>query len=102
MDKVLSAEDQAKIGVFGCGFIGSEKDYIEGSVAGTSVFRATVAFGGGDLPGEMAQLAGSVLDGTAEKDVWDPIALVYMDAAGSLQMKDVNNVGAIRMENVNW
>jgi hypothetical protein len=33
------------------------KDYIQNSVAGTSVFRATVAFGGGDLPGEMADLA---------------------------------------------
>ena len=78
MDMGLSADDYAKIGVFGCGFIGSEKDYIQGSVAGTSVFRATVAFGGGDLPGEMADLAKSVLDGTADKDVWDPIALVYM------------------------
>jgi ABC-type sugar transport system substrate-binding protein len=102
MDKGLSADELAKIGVFGCGFIGSEKDYIEGSTAGTSVFRATVAFGGGDLPGEMAELAGTVLDGTAEKDVWDPIALVYMDNTNALQMKDVNNIGAIRAEEVNW
>lgn len=102
MDKSLSAEEQAKIGVFGCGFIGSEKGYIEGSIAGTSVFRATVAFGGGDLPGEMAKLSKSVLDGTAEKDVWDPIALVYMDADGNLQMTDVNNIGTIFAADVNW
>lgn len=102
MDKGLSEEELAQIGVFGCGFIGAEKDYIEGSAAGTSVFRATVAFGGGDLPGEMAKLAGEVLNGTAEKDVWDPIAMVYMDADGNLQMADVNNVGSLKAENVNW
>lgn len=102
MDKGLSAEEMEKIGVFGCGFIGSEKEYIEGSAAGTSVFRATVAFGGGDLPGEMAKLSASVLNGTAEKDIWDPIALVYMDADGKLQMSDVNNVGAIAAADVNW
>lgn len=102
MDMGLSADDYAKIGVFGCGFIGSEKDYIQGSVAGTSVFRATVAFGGGDLPGEMADLAKSVLDGTADKDVWDPIALVYMDNTKALQMTDVANTGTIQAAAVNW
>lgn len=102
MDKHLSEEELAKIGVFGCGFIGAEKDYIESSAAGTSVFRATVAFGGGDLPGEMAQLSRELLNGTAEKDIWDPIALVYMDANGALQMTNVNNEGTIKAENVNW
>lgn len=102
LDQKLSAEEYAKIAVFGCGFIGSEKDYIEGSVNGTSVFRATVAFGGGDLPGEMAKLAQALLDGTAEKDVWDPIALVYMDNTGALQMMNVNNIGAISAADVNW
>ena len=102
MDANLSSEELAKIAVFGCGFIGSEKDYIEGSVAGTSVFRATVAFGGGDLPGEMADLAEKVIAGTAEKDVWDPIALVYMDKTGTLQMTDVNNTGTITAAEVNW
>ena len=102
MDEKLSADDYAKIGVFGCGFIGSEKDYIQNSVAGTSVFRATVAFGGGDLPGEMADLAKKVLEGTADKDVWDPIALVYMDNTKTLQMTDVANTGAIAAATMNW
>ena len=102
MDKNLSAEELAQIGVFGCGFIGAEKDYIEASAAGTSVFRATVAFGGGDLPGEMARLAAAMLDGSASKGVWDPIALVYMDANTQLQMTDVNNIGAIQAAEVDW
>lgn len=102
MDKNLSAEELAQIGVFGCGFIGAEKDYIEASAAGTSVFRATVAFGGGDLPGEMARLAAAMLDGSASKEVWDPIALVYMDANTQLQMTDVNNIGAIQAAEVDW
>lgn len=102
IDKGLSAEEYAKIAVFGCGFIGSEKDYIENSIAGTSVFRATVAFGGGNLPGEMSDLAAKLLDGTAEKDVWDPLALVYMDANKTLQMQSVNNVGVVEAAEVNW
>ena len=102
MDEKLAASDYDKIGVFGCGFIGSEKDYIQNSVAGTSVFRATVAFGGGDLPGEMADLAKKVLEGTADKDVWDPIALVYMDNTKTLQMTDVANTGAIAAATMNW
>lgn len=102
MDLKLSAAEYEKIGVFGCGFIGAEKGFIEDAAKGLGVFRATVAFGGGDLPGEMAKLAAALLDGSAQKDIWDPIALVYVDNTGALQMTDVKNIGSIQAAEVNW
>lgn len=96
MDAGFSADELNKVGVFGCGFIGPEADLLVASSQGKGVFRGAVAFGGGDLPGDMARLAKLVFEGGAyEKDTWDPIGLVTVKD-GTINKQVVNNTGSIR------
>lgn len=96
MDAGLPAGELNKVGVFGCGFIGPEADLLIASAQGKGVFRGAVAFGGGDLPGDMARSARLVYDGGSyEKDTWDPIGLVTVKS-GAIDKQVVNNTGSVR------
>lgn len=98
MDKGLSDEDLKNIGIFGCGVIGSEEEYILDSANGKGVFRGAVAFGGKDLAGEMAKLAKKVLyDEGYEKDNWDPIAKVIVKD-GNVARIEVANEGVVKAD----
>ena len=95
MDAGFSAAELGKVGVFGCGFIGPEADLLAASATGKGVFRGAVAFGGGDLPGDMARLAKKVFDGAGyQKDQWDPIGLVQF-RNGAISKTAVNNTGVV-------
>lgn len=65
------AEELDEFGFFSAGVMGSEPDYLVGSLGyeGTeSVFRGAAEFGGGDVAGELAQLAYNVMYGEAGVD----------------------------------
>ena len=65
------ADELDEFGFFSAGVMGSEPDYLVGSLGyeGTeSVFRGAAEFGGGDVAGELAQLAYNVMYGEAGVD----------------------------------
>jgi ABC-type sugar transport system substrate-binding protein len=98
MDRGLSVVELDKIAVFGCGLIGPEEANLREASTGSGVFRGAIAFGGADLPGEMANLAKRVyLNGEYEADAWDPIAKVYA-LNGEISRILVNNVGAVKVD----
>jgi ABC-type sugar transport system substrate-binding protein len=98
MDRGYSPEELGKIAVFGCGLIGPEEANLKEASTGGGVFRGAVAFGGADLPGEMAALARRVyLDEPYEADTWDPIAKVYA-VNGEINRVLVNNTGAVQVK----
>jgi len=96
MDSKMSAEELAKVGVFGCGVIGPEEDMLIESANGNGVFRGADQFGSVDLGAQMAQLAKEVLnDGNYEKDVWDPITLLFVKD-GEIVKIPVDNTGVVK------
>ncbi len=98
LDSGASSEELGAYAIFGCGVIGSEGDYIKDADQGKGIFRGAVAFGGGDLPGAMADLANKVFtDGQFEKETWDAIAKVYCKD-GEIVRDEVNNVGSVSAE----
>lgn len=65
------ADELDEFAFFSAGVMGSEPDYLVGSLGydGTeSVFRGAAEFGGGDVAGELAQLAYNVMYGEAGVD----------------------------------
>ena len=94
-DMGLSQAEKDKMAVFGCGLIGPEADLLINSEKNGGVFRGATAFGAADLPGDMARIAKAVYDGDFEKDVWDPISMVY-SVNGEIQFNQVPNTGAVQ------
>lgn len=85
-----------KMAVFGCGLIGPESGLLIDAEAKGGVFRGATAFGGKDLPGDMAAIARTIYDGTNSiKDIWDPISIVY-SIKGEVVFNQVPNTGAVQ------
>jgi hypothetical protein len=94
-DMGLSQKEKDAMAVFGCGLIGPEAGLLVNSEKTKGVFRGATAFGGKDLPGDMARIARQVYSGSFEKDLWDPISLVY-SVNGEIQFNQVPNTGAVQ------
>ena len=83
------------VAVFGVGMFGPEGDAIKDSGQGKSVFRGTVAFGGGDLPGSTVAIAAKILSGEDYPAVtWDPLALATL-VNGELVIRPMPNAGVL-------
>lgn len=81
----LSGKDSSLYGTFGVGMFGPEGDTLIASATGDGVLRGTVAFGGGDLVGSMADIVESMLSGEDYPEVtWDALATVTADIEGNL------------------
>lgn len=96
MDADFTAEEREEFGIFGTGAMEPEVEVLKSSASGEGVLRGLVAFGGTDLPGDLAKLAKNVMDGNFEKDTWDPIGIVYMKGA-EIQWSTVQNDGAAQV-----
>jgi ABC-type sugar transport system substrate-binding protein len=94
-DMGLSQEEKDAMAVFGCGLIGPEAGMLVNAEKTKGVFRGATAFGGKDLPGDMARIARQVYSGSFEKDIWDPISLVY-SVNGEIRFNQVPNTGAVQ------
>ena len=81
--------------VFGVGMFGPEGDAIKASGEGKGVFRGAIAFGGGDLPGDTADLVNRMLSGEDFPEVtWDALAIATA-VDGELVMKPMANQGVV-------
>ena len=97
-DMGLSQAEIDSMAVFGCGLIGPEEGLLIDAAANGGVFRGATAFGGKNLPGDMAALAQKIYSGEGyEKDTWDPISMVYAEN-GAAVYTQVQNTGAVQAQ----
>jgi len=70
---------------FGVGMFGPEGDTLKASATGDGTLRGCVAFGGGDLVGNMADIVNLMVTGGEYPHVtWDALATVTANAEGTL------------------
>jgi ABC-type sugar transport system substrate-binding protein len=94
-DKGFSKAQLEKIGIFGGGAMGPEVQQLKETSLGSGVFRGAVAFGGVDLPGDVADLVYRVFkNDIPEKILWDPISLVSAENGQEVRIL-VKSIGAI-------
>ncbi|GHU91147.1 hypothetical protein FACS189485_01050 [Spirochaetia bacterium] len=95
VDKGFSQTQLDKIGIFGGGAMGPEVQQLKETSLGSGVFRGAVAFGGADLPGDVAELVYRVFkNDMPEKILWDPISLVSAENGQEVRVL-VKSIGAI-------
>jgi len=68
-------DDLNKVAVFGIGMIGAEGPAVLDSAKNKSLFRGTIRFGG-DLVGRTMEYTGKILNGDAQKVIYDPLDIV--------------------------
>jgi ABC-type sugar transport system substrate-binding protein len=94
-DRGFSKAQLDRIGIFGGGAMGPEIQQLKETSLGSGVFRGAVAFGGADLPGDVANLVYSVFNNDIpEKILWDPISLVSAENGQEVRVL-VKSTGAI-------
>jgi ABC-type sugar transport system substrate-binding protein len=95
VDRIASKNELAKIGIFGGGAMGPETQQLKEASLGNGAFRGAVAFGGVDLPGDVAELVFRVFNNNIpDKILWDPISLVSAENGNEVRVL-VNSIGAI-------
>lgn len=97
MDEVSkTGADAATYATFGVGMFGPEEATLIASEKGEGVFRGALAFGGGNLPENMANIVEMMLKGEDYPVVtWDPLAAVTVKD-GALVRVELPNSGVIQ------
>jgi ABC-type sugar transport system substrate-binding protein len=94
-DRVTAKDALARIGIFGGGAMGPETQQLKEASLGNGAFRGAVAFGGVDLPGDVAELIFQVFNNNIpSKIIWDPISLVSAENGNEVRVL-VKSTGAV-------
>jgi ABC-type sugar transport system substrate-binding protein len=95
VDHGFSRNELDNIGIFGGGAMGPETQQLKETSLGNGVFRGAVAFGGVDLPGDVAGMVYQVFNNNIpSKIIWDPISLVSAEKGEEVRVL-VESTGAI-------
>ena len=94
-DRVTAKDALARIGIFGVGAMGPETQQLKEASLWNGAFRGAVAFGGVDLPGDVAELIFQVFNNNIpDKIIWDPISLVSAENGNEVRVL-VKSTGAV-------
>lgn len=96
----LNGEDSTGYATFGVGMFGPEGDTLLASANGDGVLRGCVAFGGGDLVGNMGDIVALMISGEEYPEItWDALATVTSSDGINLNTVQRQSSGVVSDQN---